>query len=270
MYSKRVRLLVRIIGFLFCTIGLLYISMVILAEIPEGFQTPPADATAPVTKVTGCNPYNTRDKTYFLCEADQQAQEQVRALVDKNDIYSGACYKTSQGYFTCYTRPSQKTYLQSEGVFVFDDPNKDFSPTTIESDIMNVCGDYGITYNKLNTIYISTVNIGGVIQSSITTVKEATTRLGNISTTYCHHSITDPKIKGICNTLSSGIGIFNGLPVELGVMSTTVSTAVGNMKNISSTLYRTYDGFGYSTCSVTGFPGYTSPLKNNNPPSFSI
>lgn len=256
MYSKRVRLLVRIIGFLLCTIGLLYLSMVILGEMPEGFQA------GMVGAVDGCRPFNTKDKTFFLCDADQQAQEQVRLLVDSNDNFSGACYKTSEGYFTCYTRPSQKSYLQSEGVFVFEDPNKDFLPASIESDVQNVCGDYGITYNKLNTLYLSTVTIGGVIQSSINNVKGATTRLRNISTTYCNTAITDPKLIEICKSLSSGIGIFNGLPVGLGVMSTTVSTAIANMNNISSTLYRTYDGFGYSTCSVTGFPGYVSPFKN--------
>jgi hypothetical protein len=258
MYSKRVRLLVRIIGFLFCTIGLLYLSMVILGEIPEGFQT------ADVAALPGCRIFNTRDKKFFLCDADQQAEQQVRALVDSNDNFSGACYKTLEGYFTCYTRPSQKSYLQSEGVFVFEDPNKDFLPASIESDVQNVCGDYGITYNKLNTLYLSTIAIGGVIQSSINTVKGATTRLGSISTMYCNAAITDTRLIGICRTLSSGIGIFNGLPVGLAVMSTTVSTAVGNMNNISSTLYRTYDGFGYSTCSVTGFPGYVSPFKNAN------
>lgn len=256
MYSKRVRLLVRIIGFLLCTIGLLYVSMVILGEMPEGFQG------GMVGAVAGCNPFNTRDKTYFLCDSDQQAQEQVRLLVDSNDIFSGACYKTTEGYFTCYTRPSQKSYLQSEGVFVYEDPSKDFMPASIESDVQNVCGDYGVTYNKLNTLYLSTLTIGGVIQSSINTVKGATRRLDNISTMYCNNAISDPKLIKICESLNSGIGIFNGLPVGLGVMSTTVSTAVGNMNNISTTLYRTYDGFGYSTCSVTGFPGYVSPFKN--------
>jgi hypothetical protein len=231
--------------------------MVILGEMPEGFQVTTA-------AVAGCNPYNTRDKTYFLCDADQQAQEQVRQLVDSNDNFSGACYKTSDGYFTCYTRPSQKSYLQSEGVFVFDDPSKDFMPVSIESDVQNVCGDYGVTYNKLNTLYFSTLAIGGVIQSSINTVKGATTRLVNISTMYCNTAITQPKLLEICRSLSNGINTFTILPDGLGRMSTTVSTAVANMKNISTNLYRTYDGFGYSTCSVTGFPGYTSPFKNTN------
>ncbi len=227
--------------------------------MPEGFQA------AMVEAVPGCNPYNTRDKTYFLCETDQQAQEQVRVLVDSNDNFSGACYKTSDGYFTCYTRPSQKSYLQSEGVFVFEDPNKDFSPEIIDYDIQNVCGDYGVTYNKLNTLYFSTVAIGGVIQSTMATVERATRRLDSISTMYCNNAITDQKLIKICESLNSGIGIFNGLPVHLGVMSTTVSTAIVNMRNISSSLNRAYDGFGYSTCSVTGFPGYVSPFKNTTP-----
>jgi hypothetical protein len=248
MYSKRVRLLVRIIGFLFCTIGLLFISIKVLNMTNEGFQTD--------SEFKECPRYNTRDKVFYLCNEDDDAQSQVRILFSTNDIFSGVCYKTFEGYYSCYTRPSQKSYVENMGIFVNKDPSEDYGPSVIESSVMNVCEDYGITYNKLNTIYISTVSIGGVIQSSISTLKGATVQLGAISIMYCRETITDPKLINICKTLSSGIGSFDGLPSGLAIMSTTVSTSIGDMNNISSTLYRTYDGFGFSTCAVNGFPGY--------------
>lgn len=249
MYSKRLRLLVQIIGFLFCTIGLLFICMKILNMGTEGFQNA-------FDIIPQCVTMSTRDKIFYKCETDNDAQMKVRYLMSTNDVFSGVCYKTDAGFYTCYTRPSQKTFQEEEGIFITDDPTSDSMPAVIESDVLTVCGDFGITYNKLNTIYVSTVSIGGVIHSSIKIVRDATASLANISTLYCNNPNAQTNA---CNTLSSGIGIFDGIPSGpkgLNYMSNTVGQAVSNMNNISTTLYTAYNGFGYSTCSVAGFPGY--------------
>ena len=252
MYSKRVRLLVRIIGFLFCTIGLLFISAKILNMSNEGFQA---------VYEAQCSPINVRDKTYYMCQTDNDAQIKVQNLIDTNNIYSGVCYQTPEGFYTCYTRPSQKTYIESQNIFVEDDPSNDFMPSAIESDILTLCGDYGTTYNKLNSLRVSTIQIGKVIDSSIDIIKGATSQLSNISTQHC---ITGTTRIDTCKTLNDGIAIFDGLPRwnnGLNYMSSTVSQAVSKMDNISTSLYNTYNGFGYSTCAVVGFPGYRPPFN---------
>lgn len=250
MYSKRLRLLVQIIGFLFCTIGLLFICMQILKmTASEGFQT--GFQVEPQ-----CTRMSTRDKVFYKCDTDNDAQMKVRYLISTNDVFSGACYKTDGGFYTCYTRPSQKTFQEEDGIFTTDDPSTDSMPAVIESDVLTVCGDFGITYNKLNTIYVSTVSIGGVIHSSIKIIRDATANLASISTLYCTNANAQTSA---CNTLSTAIHIFDGLPAGprgLNYMSNTVGQAVSNMNSISTTLYTAYNGFGYSTCAVAGFPGY--------------
>lgn len=255
MYSKRIRLFVQIIGFLFCTIGLLYISMKITST--EGFQT--LD-TAP-----NCKQYNSFDKIYWLCTTDNEAQAQVRILISTGDIFSGACYQTTAGFYTCYTRPSQKSYDSADGIFLVDDPYTDGMPAGIESDITTVCGDYATTMATFSTIYISTLAIGNVLNSTITRITDATKQLGGVSTKYCYTTLPGSAARSdakqhACDTLSTGISIFNGIPggaKGLNYMSTTVFTALTNMDDLYANHFtKAYKGFGYSTCSnIVGFQG---------------
>ena len=262
MYSKRVRLLVQIIGFLFCTIGLLYISMVILAEIPEGFQ----GAQEPTVN---CVQYNSRDRVYWKCETDNDAQIKIRDLLRKSppENFQGVCYKTLQGFYTCYTRPSQKSFIEDEGVFALDDPSTDAMPGVIESDILNVCADYGTTFATFSTVYVSTVSVSSNLNSIIQTVKTATSKLGTISTTYCATVSPVSSRQNACNTLSTGINIFNKLPLDttvggrtksgLNSMSTVIGNSIVGMDNIFTNKFvPAYRGFGYGTCSnIINFQG---------------
>jgi hypothetical protein len=168
---------------------------------------------------------------------------------------------TSGGFYTCYTRPSQKTYDINEGVFVTDDPSMDIMPSGIEADIINVCGDFGTTMNTFKTIYVSTLAIGGVIQSTLNTVGIATTELGQISTSYCAFGASRRDAEqATCDVLSTGISIFNGLPngsKGLKFMSTTVQNAISNMENLyTNKLVKAYKGFGYSTCNFSTFTDF--------------
>lgn len=208
-----------------------------------------------------CTQYATADKIYWLCATDIQAQIQVRNLISTGNIRDGVCYTTNEGFYTCYTRPSQKTYDNNEGVFVTDDPSADQMPAGIESDIINICGDFGTTYNTFKMMYVSTVSIGGVIQSTLNTVSTATANLGQISTNYCAFTITKTDaVKHTCNTLSTGISIFNGIPngpKGLKYMSTTVQNAISNMDNLyRNQLVNAYKGFGYSTCNFSTFTDF--------------
>jgi hypothetical protein len=255
MYSKRIRLLVQIIAFLFCTIGLLYLSMVILNELPEGFQIETPDTT-------DCIQFIVKNKLYWKCETDNSAQIKIRDLLQKSppDNFQGVCYKTTGGFYTCYTRPSQKIFIPEEGIFVLDDPSTDTMPATIESDVLNVCADYGTTFATFSTMYISTVSIGSNIDSIINTVKDATRNLGTISTTYCAILSPVASRQKACDTLRTGIGIFNNLPMDTSVggktkkglisMSTVIGNTIIDMNNLFTNKFvPAYAGFGYGTCS---------------------
>lgn len=252
MYSKRVRLLVRIIGFLFCTIGLLFISIKVLNMTNEGFQTD--------SEFKECPRYNTRDKVFYLCNEDDDAQSQVRILFSTNDIFSGVCYKSAVGFYTCYKRPPDKNLNETEGVFFVDDPSTDMMPTIFESDVLNVCADYGTTFYTFSTTYISTVNIRSKLQSTIMHVEEATTNLESISTQFCHSVSGIPSRQNACNSLNQGIGVFRNLPEDttsngrnkkgLYSMSTVIGNSITRMDNIfTHTFVPPYTGFGFSTCS---------------------
>ena len=232
--------------------------MQILDMAKEGFQ---ANTTPTMDQIYGttCKSHNIAGQNYWLCATDNDAQTQVRYLISTGDVFAGACYKTPyQGFYTCYTRPSQKSYNSDEGVFVIDDPSEDGMPSGIEYDIMNVCADYGTTLNTFSTLYVSTASIGSIVQSTINTVEMATADLGAISTGYCIFGVArDAAAQRTCNTLSTGISIFNGIPRArngLYFMSTTINNSISNMDNLYSNQFvNAYKGFGYSTCNFPTF-----------------
>jgi len=142
-----------------------------------------------------------------------------------------------------------------------NDPSSDGMPSGIESDIINVCGDFGTTNNTFKMMYVSTVSIGGVIQSTLNTVSTATAELGQISTNYCSFGATrTAAAQHTCDTLSTGISIFNGIPKGpkgLNFMSTTVNNAISNMDGLyTNQLLKAYKGFGYSTCNFSTFTDF--------------
>lgn len=243
--------------------------MKILDTSREGFQAAedifaPKCTRHPSPNIPNDKIFN-NDKIFWLCETDGDAQQQTRILISTGDVYSGVCYATtSGGFYTCYTRPTQKTYLANEGVFVKDDPSSDGMPMGIESDITNICGDFGATMNTIQTVYVSTVSIGGAIQSTINTITKATTSLIDISTIFCDsNKVLSDADKYTCNTLSTGINIFKFLPSGGGpgggliTMSTTVYVAVSSMSNLyTNQLQKTYKGFGYSTCNFSTFTDF--------------
>lgn len=217
-----------------------------IKDTMEGFQT--------IDSLNNtCTTYAQIDnKTYWLCPSDYTASAKVRDLISTGNKFQGACYKTEQGFYTCYTRPSQKTFDSNLGIWIVDDPSNDYMPFTIESDIQNVCNDYSVTFATFSTMYLSTKAIGTVIDSAISEVKYATSQLSNVSTTYCPATKRlDTATKNACNTLTEGIGIFVGipnLPDGLNYMSNTVVTALSNMDGLYSDFSTAYKGFGYSTC----------------------
>lgn len=235
MYSKRIRLLIKIIGFLFCTIALMFISAKIVST-NEGFQASDDSEREP-----NCYTNNIRGKTTWFCDSEPDGQEKMRKLIDGNILRDRVCYKTGiiTDYYVCYTRPPDKQYIDSEGVFVPIDPSEDLVPGYTEMDVENECNDFNTAFANFSTIRVSTLSLNGVISSAIGEVTYAVDKLRMISTTYCYTRPTGTPypigLQRACTTLETGRNNINNIPGRpngLYFMSTTVQTSLSNMDNL--------------------------------------
>lgn len=235
MYSKRILLLIKIIGFLFCTIALMFISAKIVST-NEGFQASDDSEREP-----NCYTNNIRGKTTWFCDSEPDGQEKMRKLIDGNILRDRVCYKTGiiTDYYVCYTRPPDKQYIDSEGVFVPIDPSEDLVPGYTEMDVENECNDFNTAFANFSTIRVSTLSLNGVISSAIGEVTYAVDKLRMISTTYCYTRPTGTPypigLQRACTTLETGRNNINNIPGRpngLYFMSTTVQTSLSNMDNL--------------------------------------
>jgi hypothetical protein len=234
MGSKRLDVKIRILLFLFCTIGILYISMKLLYRVDtEGFQV-----------YDNCI-YDTSilfGKGMWKCPSNLEA---MALLSDPNinlNDKDAVCYLTptpsnpEKKYYTCYQRPAGKTFSDTEGVFVPNNSLYDLSPTNITSDITQVCADYNGELAKFVAVLQSTVSYQGMISTGTQNITGAIKTLSDISTSYCPNSVNDPANSKytFCQTLNSGIGIFTGL--QNGPIS-DVSTQITGIFNKMSTMF---------------------------------
>jgi hypothetical protein len=247
MYSKRIQTAIRIIGFLFCTIGLLYISMKI-RDRTEGFQVASANVSCTNTNMNG--------KNTWLCPTDFDAQILDRVLLSNANVTDAVCYDSQMGYYTCLTRPPDQTFVPSDGLFINADPIDDTLPNSIINDIRGVCNDYNTNTAYFSTIYVSTTMLNGVISSAIGEINYGTTQLSNISTLYCATPASGSPalttaVLNACTSLGAGIGAFSNIPRSangLYFMSTTVADSLKEMENTyTNTFAPAYRGF--KTCS---------------------
>jgi hypothetical protein len=250
MRSKRLDVKIRIILFLICTIGILYISMRLFSSSQEGFQTDMAH---------GC----VYDTTTFpgiqgwFCKTEASA-----ALIqsDSNIVLrpiDQVCYLTpnpdnaTSNYYTCYRRPPTNNFSALEGHY-YDLPfNEDTTPNDIITDIKGVCNDFTTEGKKLEHSISTGVNYQSSILGVSKQITVDTSNLQTISTTYCPKGVTDPKIVSFCTTLNTGIDVFNNLPLTyngtpygLNYMSNQVTSLMISLSNLSTTgLQVPYKGF---------------------------
>ena len=241
MYSKRVRLLIKIIGFLFCTIALMFISAKILST-NEGFQ-----AAADASSEPSCYTNIIKGKTTWFCDSELDGQEKMRNLANSNVLYDRVCYKTGiiTEYYTCYTRPPNKQYIESEGIFVPEDASNDLVPGYTEMDVENECNDFNTAFANFSTIRVSTLSLNAVISSAIGEVTYAVNKLRTISTSYCYTRTSGVPypigLQRACTTLETGRNDINNIPGRpngLYFMSTTVQTSLSNMDNLYNTTFK--------------------------------
>lgn len=234
MYSKRVRLLIKIIGFLFCTIALLFISAKILS-MDEGFQS----AATTCSKIE-----NYRGRDTWLCDTSADAESQLRQLIDDGIANNLVCYTTGLDvpYYTCFTNPPGKSYIESEGIFITSDPSEDTLPEYMDADVSMMCSDYNKAFANFSTIYVSTASLKGIVSSSIGEVNSAVNQLSNISSLYCQSRVSYPiGLQRACTTLTTGRDIISqipNVPNGLAYMSTTLYTSLSNMDNLYANTFR--------------------------------
>lgn len=202
----------------------------------EGFQASDDSEREP-----NCYTNNIRGKTTWFCDSEPDGQEKMRKLIDGNILRDRVCYKTGiiTDYYVCYTRPPDKQYIDSEGVFVPIDPSEDLVPGYTEMDVENECNDFNTAFANFSTIRVSTLSLNGVISSAIGEVTYAVDKLRMISTTYCYTRPTGTPypigLQRACTTLETGRNNINNIPGRpngLYFMSTTVQTSLSNMDNL--------------------------------------
>ena len=244
MRSKRLDTKIRIILFLLCTIGILYISVKLLYKpCFEGFQT-----------YNKCE-YDTvllPGRGMWKCPSQLDA---MALLTDTNipplNQNDAICYLTpnpedpNKKYYTCYQRPAGLSFDVNEGVYVPNNSLDDTSPATIVSDTMQLCASYNGNLGRFVTIVLSTAMYQENISNASDNVSGTVTILTNISSSYCPlMDVTDRKYI-FCSTLNKGITIFKGL--ETGPIS-GISTKITQLYQEMSTLYHndyttSYAGF---------------------------
>ena len=238
MPSRRLDIKIRIILFLLCTVGILYITMRLLYRNYEGFQA------------SGNCSYNTSlfpGKSVYLCPTDDDATglfSDVSLNLNSND---GVCYKASDKFYTCYQRPPATNFDFTSGVYVQIKHIDDTSPDDAINNMEQICATSNAENLRISTIYQSTLAYQKGVTGVINTISNAVSQLSNISTSYCTGiSASDPKYN-FCTTLNTGIGNFKNLPTGDGGLNSMSNTLASMATNINSlytdTFQRAYTGY---------------------------
>jgi len=254
MPSKRLDIKIRILLFLLCTIGILYIAMRLFYQVDtEGFQ---------VVSQDNCvldNNFQGSGKRVWECPTYTAS---IQLLTDTSITLSdtdSVCYLTpnpdypTSNYYTCYQRPSGSNFNPSDGVYyptsAVSPPDQ--TPGAIIGDMNQLCSDYKTEGAKI----FYGISTSKIVQDQITTASDdilhATNTLSNLSTQYCPKGVTNPKIVDFCKTLNTGIGIYKSLPLTtdpahpgLNDISTSISNSMLNLINLSTiTMTSGYNGF---------------------------
>jgi len=246
MPSKRLDIKIRILLFIICSVGILYISMLLFYRPVEGFQTANNcyydTTTFPGKKVWGC-PTETdavallNDPGITLSDTDQ-----VCFLTPNPTDYT-------KKYYTCYQRPPDKLLNISDGIRYDTDLTKDVKPIVIENDMTQLCSDYTSENARFLTVLKSTIAYQKMISSVSGRISFTTNELIGLSTQYCKSGVTrQQNFVDFCTTLQDGIRIYENLPkgnYGLNYISTTITGEIyANILNLYSNVYQPgYKGF---------------------------
>jgi hypothetical protein len=240
MGSKRLDIKIRILLFLLCTIGILYISMKLLYRRElEGFQT-----------YNGCtyDRVTLPGRGMWKCPSNLNAKALLTdTSIPRLNDNDAICYLTANPtnselqYYTCYQRPAGKTFSIQEGIYIDNNSLEDETPENIASDISQVCGDYGTELVKFVGILQSTVSYQGLITSATSNISTAIIAFSNISTSKCPNTVNNQ----FCQTLNQGIGIFSQIENgDISRISTQITGLILEMKILYQGQYiPAYAGF---------------------------
>ena len=250
MSSKRLDIKIRILLFIICTIGILYISAWIMYwPATEGFQQ--ADncfldngVTFPGKRIWFC-PTQTNAINLF---EDETVTLQYMDQVCYSTVNSDYPLRVTSNYYICYQRPAGKKFNFNDGVYVDNDSTEDTTAPGIENDITQVCSDYNGETARFKNILNSTVAYQHFVSSASGEITFTSNQLIGISTQYCVYPQTEQKFVDFCTALSTGIGIYIGLPgghYGLNYISTTITAGIyASTNNLYTNIYQPgYNGF---------------------------
>jgi hypothetical protein len=249
MTSKPLDLKIRILLFIICSIGILYISMRILYKPTEGFQVANGcvlDTTSfPGKRVWECATQTNAISLFYDTAAGVNNSDQVCFPTPNPTIYTS-------NYFTCYQRPAGKSFNFNEGIYITNNSTGDNTPIGIENDITQVCSDYNGEGARFVTVIRSTIAYQQIVSTASGKISLTLGQLSSMSTIYCKAPVNDQKIVDFCTTLSTGIGIYIGLPggrKGLNYISTKITAEIyASTNNLYTNIYLpAYKGFQCST-----------------------
>jgi hypothetical protein len=254
MAPKPLDIKIRILLFIICSVGILYISMRLFYKQTEGFQQVTDNCLLDTTTFPG--------KRVWECPTNSDA---VSLFYDNNakiNLTDQVCFPTpnptvdTSNYFTCYQRPAGKSFNFVTGVSVDSNSVLDQTPFGIENDMSQVCSDYNGETARFVNILNSTIAYQQIVSTASGRVSFTTNQLISLSSTYCVAPISEQKFIDFCNTLSTGIGIYITLPqgnYGLNYISTTITAGIyASTNNLYTNVYLPgYNGFQCSTFGLT-------------------
>jgi len=224
MPSKSLDIKIRIVLFIICSVGILYVSMKLFYQPTEGFQTIIDNCTLDTTTYKG--------KRVWKCNTEADALVLFHDTSVTINEADQVCFPTpnpvinTSNYFTCYQRPPGQYFDYNDGVFVNNNSITDRTPIGIENDMSQVCSDYNGETARFIDVITNQISTQQIISSASGRILFTTTQLINISTQYCAAPITDQKIINFCSVLNQGINIYQNLPkgnYGLNYISTTMT-----------------------------------------------
>jgi hypothetical protein len=226
MNVKRIRLIQRIILFLFVIVGLLYICSSLFYS-KEGFACNTRDDMQSGTKT-------------YLCDNKIEAEDTLLNGIPADLTAFDICYNIGTDsnlpkQYVCYDRPGPRIFDDSTTSYrPYDNlGDNDISPIIEEQTNITYCNSYINIFNSFENAYKNTMKFQSSINDiNISSIRSIVYYLSNTSTMYC--SRADANIN-ICNILSNGITDFitmrdDASPNTINAISTNVGHTLVAMK----------------------------------------
>jgi hypothetical protein len=239
MKSKRLHIIIQIVGFLLCSVGILYICQFFTNTFEEGFQATVAGSS--------CSQITNAGRKVWMCDTDSDA---IVVLNDISNNLTGSndnvCikYEDNPKYYTCYTQPPDRVYDDIYGVYRKSDPilDDDTMPTDLIPSIDSLCSSSNNIVPLIINGIRSTVGVIGKVRDVITITEGYATKITRYIDTYCQPR---PRLSAeVCTLLNNNYTIFQQLPENMGLnlLIGDLTNTLNNLSNQSTNINTVYTG----------------------------